>query len=595
MLAKGGSRARGRRASGIVVGLGIAGALLGLTAAPAAALTAAPAPTASVADGVELAVIVPITAPAESTGLITATALAEYTATEPAGLLSRQLDAVAGTEAIIAVDPMILASIRVLGAAAPASARAWLERFESAPNERFALPYADADPTLFTASNAGAVLEPLGFGFAMNPADFASPTPTSTPEPAPTATPTPTPTPTPTVDPDAPPALPTDPEVPAVDGAVAGIVWPRAGTVTEADLPALGGTALVLGQEDVAEAAAVGGVATVADRRALVVSADSSSALTGAARAVDEATWIAAVADARTAIEAAVTAQTGPSGVVVVAFGRLDAAAAARLPLTLETLTADGTIRLAGLTDLLDANRSAPPATLVDGVHDVERVATINARLGSEAAVGGFATAVATPALLTDPARLQSLALGGQGWIGRGDWASVVDASIAEVNALLASVHVVDANFQFFADRSMLPISIQNDGAQQVTLIVSAQPRTGLLDLDEESLEVVVPAGSQATVEFGATAVSNGTVIVTVWMTSPAGVPIGSTSAANVNVQAGWETPIVAAAAVAVGLLLVFGVVRTILRVRASRRDTATARETTAPETRTDDAPASDG
>lgn len=588
MLAKGGSRARGRRVSGIVVGLGIAGALLGLTTAPAAALTAPPAPTASVADGVELAVIVPITAPAESTGLITATALAEYTATEPAGLLSRQLDAVAGTEAIIAIDPMILASIRVLGAAAPASARAWLEQFESAPNERFALPYADADPTLFTASNAGAMLEPIGFGFAMNPADFASPLPTPTDAPTPTTAPTPTPT--PTVDPDAPPAILTDLEVPAVDGAVAGMVWPRAGTVTEADLPALGGTALVLGQDDIADAAAVGGVATVADRRALIVSTETSGAVTGAARAVDEATWIAAVADARTAIEAAVTAQTGTSGVVVVALGRLDAAAAARLPLTLETLTADGTIRLAGLTDLLADERDAPPAALVDGTHDVERVATINSRLGSEAAVGGFATAVASPALLTDPARLQSLALGGQGWIGRGDWPSVVDASIAEVNALLASVHVVDANFQFFADRSMLPISIQNDGAQQVTLIVSAQPRTGLLDLDEESLEVVVPAGSQATVEFGATAVSNGTVIVTVWMTSPAGVPIGSTSAANVNVQAGWETPIVAAAAVAVALLLVFGVVRTILRVRASRRDA-----TTTHETGTDDAPASDG
>ncbi|HAN26073.1 MAG TPA: hypothetical protein DCP95_16120, partial [Microbacterium ginsengisoli] len=61
------------------------------------------------------------------------------------GLLDAELTAVAGTAAVLAVDPAVVASIRVLGSSAPASARAWLQRLMTLPNERFALQYGDAD------------------------------------------------------------------------------------------------------------------------------------------------------------------------------------------------------------------------------------------------------------------------------------------------------------------------------------------------------------------------------------------------------------------------------------------------------------------
>jgi hypothetical protein len=584
MAANDGSRARGRRRHSMLAAVCAAATLLGLAAAPAAASAAAPAPAASIADGAALAVIVPITAPADATGLISATSLAEYTATEPVGLLTRQLDAVIGTRAIIAIDPMVLASIRVLGTAAPASARAWLARFESASNERFALPYADADPTLYTQSTAGALPTALGFGFAIDPANFSEATSSPTSDPttaAPTLPPT---TPSPTAGPDAPVLLPTDTEVVEVAEGVPGIVWPRAGTVNETDIAALDSTALILNDADIADASAIGGVGTVDGERALIASTEVSAAVVAAARATDEAGWLSAVADARAAITAAVEPQTGANGVVVVALDRLGAADAARLPATLAALAADGGIRLTGLGELMVTEQPAPEAAIVPGSQDPARVATFDARLAAENAAGQFATAVADPALVTDPARLQTLALAGQGWVGRTDWPTVVGESTTAVDALLTSVRVVDSNFQFFADRSLLPISIQNDGAQAVTVLVTARPRTGLLDVDAESLELVVPAQSLATVEFAATAVSNGTVIVTVSMTSHLGVPIGTPATANVNVQAGWETPIVAGAAIAVGVLLVFGVVRTIRRVRASRREDATTNAATDAE-----------
>ena len=62
---------------------------------------------------VGIGVVVPITAPGLSEGLLTADELIELTA--PTGSLTNQLNAVEGTAAILAVDPAIPAAIRVLG------------------------------------------------------------------------------------------------------------------------------------------------------------------------------------------------------------------------------------------------------------------------------------------------------------------------------------------------------------------------------------------------------------------------------------------------------------------------------------------------
>ena len=69
---------------------------------------------------VSLAVLVPLTVRPTASGLIDAATLAGYTA--PLGVLTRQLDAVYDTPAVIGLDPMIIASIRVLGTSAPQSA-----------------------------------------------------------------------------------------------------------------------------------------------------------------------------------------------------------------------------------------------------------------------------------------------------------------------------------------------------------------------------------------------------------------------------------------------------------------------------------------
>src|SRR6187431_3076 len=102
------------------------------------------APAASAIDegsSVNLAIAVPIVVGPGSTGLISAEELEAYT--RPLGELTRQLDAVIDRPVAIGIDPMIIVSIRILGSSAPASATAWLDRFEAASNETFALGYAD--------------------------------------------------------------------------------------------------------------------------------------------------------------------------------------------------------------------------------------------------------------------------------------------------------------------------------------------------------------------------------------------------------------------------------------------------------------------
>lgn len=533
----------------------------GATAAVPAAIAPASAP-----EGARLAVIVPITSPAGSDGLIPAELLGEFTA--PAGLLSRQLDAVAGTGAVLAIDPMVVASIRVLGTSAPANARDWLARLDALSNDRFALPYADADPTLFLHSDAGAPPTPLGFGFAIDPADFAA----AEASPSPTASPIPAPEPTTTPDPDAPTAIPTPEQVVAVPGADTAIAWPRAGTVASGDLAALGAPMAVLSAADVTGAAS--GLATVEGVRVLVVDDVLSAAVQSAAAALDELTWASEVAAAATALDAAIAAQSAETAMVVVALDRLAAADAPRLGATITALTS-GPATIASLTSLEAGD--AASAELVPGEQDAARLAALDARLVDETALDRFASAVDDPVAVVDSARLETLALGSQAWVDRTDWTTALDEAAAAARALLSSVHIIESSFLFVADRSTLPVSIQNDGPRPVTVLVTADPRTGLLDIDPAPVEVVVPAGSQATAEFAATAVSNGAVTVTVTMSSPVGVPIGSPAVADVNVQAGWETPVIAAAAAAVALLLVFGIIRTVRRIRRQRAGAARA------------------
>ena len=117
-------------------------------------------------------------------------------------MLTRQLDGLIGHPSVaIGIDPMILASIRVLGTSAPASATQWLVSLSLLPNDVFSLGFGDADLAGQFQSGLTAPLAPTSLGYAMDPANFQTDAarllgsrPRARPPGTATATPTPTPT-----------------------------------------------------------------------------------------------------------------------------------------------------------------------------------------------------------------------------------------------------------------------------------------------------------------------------------------------------------------------------------------------------------------
>ncbi len=144
-------------------------------------------------------------------------------------------------------------------------------------------------------------------------------------------------------------------------------------------------------------------------------------------------------------------------------------------------------------------------------------------------------------------------------------------SDIPGCSELTGKVHVTMSDSTFLADKSALPVLVANALDDDATVTVTISASNPRLAFDQSSLAVTVPAGSQTSVNFPATAVSNGTVRVTASLSGPGGCSLGATAAASVDVQAGWETPIAAAALGVLGVIIVLGVIRTVRRTRRAR------------------------
>jgi hypothetical protein len=137
--------------------LGLVGAVVFSSVPPAAF-------AATLAQPVKIAVIVPLSVSAGASGILTSAELAATTA--PGGYLQRVLSSVTGTAATLAIDPMLIASIRLLGSDAPPSALVWLDSLANVTNDTFALSYADSDITVALQAHTNVVRfrhRPLAF------------------------------------------------------------------------------------------------------------------------------------------------------------------------------------------------------------------------------------------------------------------------------------------------------------------------------------------------------------------------------------------------------------------------------------------------
>jgi hypothetical protein len=545
----------------VALTLGLAG--VGSAAIPATAFgNAVDAPAGA---PVRFAVAAPLVAPAGSTGLISSDDLAQLTS--PAGSLSRQLNAIVDRPVAIGIDPMIFASIRVLGSAAPPSALAWLDQLASASNQTFALGFADLDLTAVTQSGSTAALAPQSFDFAVDPALFA-----------PEVTAAPTPTPTATAKPGEPglPAFPTTQSLLEWPYSVTAVAWPRENTVVARDLSDLGGegaTSTILSSGNVESS---GGLSTVEVNGSHVVVSDESvsTALRGAAKATSDDAWNSAMSALEAALGAAAAGQSaagqsGAQATVLATLDRTTPTTGGRLAQTLAQLASDGRITSIPLSTVIAA--SPGTATVKDEPQDLRRVTLTGRMLNAEQAEQQFASVAAEPLALSAPRRLKLLGLLSNTWVGfSANWRVGSENFLTESDELLGSVHLVETSgFTLLADSpSELPITVSNSLNQVVTVYITVRPDTGQLAVTNSHVKLTIEPNSQGKGQIPVQAISNGTARITVSLQSVSGIPIGASMRTKVNVQAGWETPIVVVFAILVVAVFGFGVVRSILRRR---------------------------
>lgn len=521
-----------------------------------------------------LGVLVPITAPRSSEGLLSTDELSALTA--PDGDLTAQLDGVEGTAAILAVDPAIPASIRVLGTAAPPSAREWLDRLTSLPNSRFALQFGDADIAAQLESGLPGPLGPTSLTAYMDPADFVT---FSEATPAPTATPAP--------DPDE-PVLPTLAELLDIGPNVrAGVYWPAGSSAGPAVVEQLG--AIGAGDQDsltvIPSASTAGGSrgetlpahGVVGGASALVYDSDISAALEEASLLGDTSLRGAALTEA-TAYLAFASAETGGAPLLVT-LGRSPDRSRVDLGATIgAAFGAPGVtpFTIGGL-----ANSATGDIEVEDAAAQPERAAAASALLGEEGELARLATVLDDPELISGPERAEILQLLGNGWLAAdAEWQAAIATHREETQVTLDAVGLVPSEaISLFGSNVGMRFWVRNDLPYPANLVLYVTPDDLRLDVQRATPFVAQPS-SNTRVEVPVQArVGNGDVTLDLQLRSGAGVPIGDPESVEVSVRAEWESVGLTALGIIVGGLLLLGVIRTVLRVRARRHGTDAAAE----------------
>lgn len=497
-------------------------------------------------------VLVPITATPEGGSLLTSEELAALTS--PEGALTAQLDGVAGTSAVLAVDPSILAAIRVLGTAAPQQATEWLARLDDLPNERFALQFGDADAAVQAQAQLPELLEPTTLTPFMDAPNFPLARITE-PTEEPGGTPEPTP------DPTEAPALPDDEELTDVDGALPRILWPRP-EVTQDDLAAFAG---YLGENTttVVSSATVGGRtsahATVGEHDLLVTDAAASASLSDAAAEADPVARERLLAEAAAHILLAEV--KAPGAPLLIGLERDET----RTPDALrEVISAADSIGF----DFTTLRATAPATATISVETGTPGAVDLTTLLADEQTLGSFASILADPQELLSPERIEimrTLAVGSSAEQFTAD----VAAHLAQTRETLAAVSIPESStIQLISANADLPIRVRNDLPWPVTVRLTVAPTDPRLDV-KPLVETVVQANSTVSVKVPVSArVGSGEVDLRLSLYSPTGVLIQGDQTVRVAVRADWETIGLGILGALVVLLIGFGVLRTVLRRR---------------------------
>lgn len=498
-------------------------------------------------------VIVPVTATPEGGGLLTTDELTELTA--PEGALTAQLDGVAGTTAVLAIDPSIPAAIRVLGTAAPETARDWLTRLDDLPNARFALQFGDADATAQAQAGLPELLQPRTLAPFLDPANFPRVPASVAPTAASDATPTPTPSATET------PALPSDDELMAIEGALPHILWPQS-PLTPADLTAFSG---YVGDDTttIVSSTAVGGQstahATAGGKDLLVTDAAASDVFSQVAAERDPDDRQRLLAEAAALLQ--LTQGSAPSAPLLIGLDRDENRTSDALR---DAISAADSIGF----ELSTIRSAAPVPANVVGTPDAARAAAVPTLLADESTLTAFSSILTDPQVLLSPERMRILRTLS---VGKSATAFLEDLAEhqAQTRATLDAVSIPPSStIQLLTANADLPIAVRNDLPWPVTVQLFVAPTDPRLEVRSPD-ETIVQAQSTTRIKVPVSArVGSGEVNLRLSLYSPTGVQIQGDQTVRVAVRAEWETIGLVVLGGIIVLLIALGVIRTVRRKR---------------------------
>jgi len=257
---------------------------------------------------------------------------------------------------------------------------------------------------------------------------------------------------------------------------------------------------------------------------------------------------------------------------IVATVGRTASPAGVRLAETITAISAEASMTLVPLNTVLGA--PAADGSLVELAQPADRLAVARSLISEEQLDTQFATIVDNPNTITAERRNRLLALLSADWESDPTgWSSAAETFVAESVELRNSVQIVDvSNINFFTDRQSIQIPVSNGLDVPVRVLVTVAAQRPLLFIEQSPIELVIEPQSQKNAPIPVQSVSNGTVQLTVTLASTTGAPVGEPNRVSVNVQAGWETPIVTAIAVLAVAVFVTGLIRNILRRRKPLR-----------------------
>jgi hypothetical protein len=187
---------------------------------------------------------------------------------------------------------------------------------------------------------------------------------------------------------------------------------------------------------------------------------------------------------------------------------------------------------------------------------------------------------------LTDATTRQELALLSVAWRSSEGWPGAVNGYLQETFTTLDSIHIVPSSeIQMVGGQVNIPVTIENVLSLPATVLVRATPSNARLTVDADAT-LLVQGGSQAKALVPVKArVGNGSVLLSVSLYSPSGVPIGTPESLPVNVRADWETWGLGVLGVLFAGLLITGVVRTLRKRRNEGMNDLTGQAATKAET----------